>query len=65
MEVVLVLLALAYGLTGVHCIMSDFRTPYANRPAYARHPSRYPKGFFIMIVGWLPQTILMALKYRL
>lgn len=64
MEIIFVV-CFAYGLTGVHCIISDLRKPYHDRPAYARNPSRYLKGFLLMIVGWLPLTLLMAQQYRL
>ncbi len=62
MKVVLILIV-AYVLTGVRYIVRDLRKPFGDRPAYARQfPSR---GFMLPLFGWLPSTIVMALNYRM
>lgn len=56
---------LAYLLTGVACIVWDFRKPYIERPPYARRPERYAKGFPMVILGWLPLGVMEALMSRM
>lgn len=64
MEIILTS-AIAYPLTGIFCIMYDFKKPYHDRPAYARNPSRYLKGFLMMIFIWPYFKVVIALKCRL
>ena len=58
------ILVVAYVLTGIYCIMRDFQKPYSDRPAYARNPSRYLKGFIQVIFVW-PCLVVLDLKSRL
>lgn len=56
----LLTIIVAYLLTGFACIVWDFRKPFIDRPAYARRPERYAKGFLVVILGWLPLSVAIA-----
>lgn len=60
----LITIVIAYLLTGIACIVWDFRKPFIDRPAYARRSERYAKGFPLVIFGWLPISILEASMSR-
>ena len=46
------IIVIAYFLTGIWRIRRDFSQDFHNRPAYARNPSRYFKGFTLVILTW-------------
>lgn len=58
----MLVLVLAYLLTGFMCIVWDFRKPFIDRPHYAINSSRYLKGFITIILGWLPLKTLIAVS---
>lgn len=60
----LLMIVTAYLLTGFACIVWDFRKPFIDRPAYARRHERYAKGFPLVILGWLPISMLEASMSR-
>ena len=63
MTKIILVLAIAYLLTGIRHILRDLRKPFGDRPAYAR---RFPsRGFLLPLFGWLPISVEGALRYRL
>lgn len=54
----------AYLITGIACVTSDFRKPFHDRPAYARRPSEHLAMIGIVIVAWLPIKIIAANRGR-
>jgi hypothetical protein len=64
-EAVLVL-SVAYLLTGVRYILRDRRRPFGDRPAYARRGilQGRDKGYLIALFGWLPLTLDLAVHHR-
>jgi hypothetical protein len=55
---------IAYLLTGIACVIWDFRKPFHDRPAYARRPSEYLSMMLIVVVAWLPIKIIAANRGR-
>lgn len=55
----------AYLLTGLACVAWDFRKPFIDRPAYARRPERHARSFPLVILGWLPLSVIIAARSRM
>lgn len=41
----------AYILTGIACVVWDFKKPFLDRPAYARRPDKHLSMVFMMIAA--------------
>lgn len=54
----------AYLLTGIACVVWDFKKPFLDRPAYARRPDKNLMIVAVMIVAWLPLRIYAANRGR-
>ena len=61
---IILIVAVAYFLTGAYYIMRELRQPYVDQPEYVRHP-KYKGSSLIVLFGWLPITIMSALQNRL
>lgn len=53
-EIVELIYLIAYILTGIVCVVWDFRKPFHDRPAYARRPGQHLSMIAIVIIAWLP-----------
>lgn len=63
MEIIIVV-AVAYFLTGAYYILRELKQPFIDQPDYVRRPKF--KGFSLVVLfGWLPLTIMSALRHRL
>jgi hypothetical protein len=52
----------AYLLTGLACVTWDFRKPFIDRPAYARRPEQHAGSLPLVILGWLPLSVIVAVR---
>ena len=61
MEIILVI-AVAYVLTGARYVLQDLRQPLADRRLYAIKFRRW--GFLVPLFDWLPGTVMVAFMTR-
>ncbi|MGW9333504.1 hypothetical protein [Bosea sp. NPDC055594] len=54
---------IAYLLTGIACVIWDFRRPFIDRPAYARRPAQH-LSMIAIVVAWLPIRLYAANRGR-
>jgi len=63
MDVILIV-AVAYFITGAYYIMRELGQPFIDQPDYVRRPKF--RGFsLVVLVGWLPLTIMSAVQHHL